>query len=264
MERLYVFIIRNDIWIYILCAIGLVWYAAELVRARSLLRGAMFGLERERGRRMQNRAAILVLFFISVAALVTFVNLQIAPTLPADLLKPPTPTPNAFTTPAASPISQVESEESVPLATATLAVAPTVTLANGSLGLSGEPDGDQEQEQTGQAETSAFADVDIDQCSSDINISAPPSGVTVVGDVSVFGTANSEYFGYYDLEIIGPSTNEQWVSVYEILQREPLIDDILVTMNLDGFESGSYLLRLRVTDLEGIEAGQCVILIEVS
>jgi hypothetical protein len=213
---------------------------------------------------MQNRAVVLILFFISVAALVTFVNLQIAPTLPADLLKPPTPTPNAFTTPLASPIRQVESEESAPQPTATLAIAPTVTLANGSLGLSGESAGDQEQEPTDQAESSAFPEVEIGQCSSDINISAPPSGVTVAGDVSVFGTANSENFGYYDLEIFGPATNEQWVSVYDVLQREPLIDDILVTMNLDGFESGSYLLRLIVTDNEGIQAGQCIVQIDVS
>ncbi len=264
MERIYVFIIRNDIWIYILCAIGLIWYVTELVRSRRLLRGAMFGLERERGQRMQNRAVVLILFFLTVAALVTFVNLQIAPTLPADLLKPPTPTPNPLTTPIASPIPQVVSEESAPDPTATLAVAPTVTLANGTLGLSEESDGDQGLEPTEQAAGSAFPDIVIGQCSSDINISAPPSGVAVAGDVSVFGTANSENFGYYDLEIFGPATNEQWVSVYEILQREPLIDDILVTMNLDGFESGSYLLRLLVTDSEGGQAGQCVIQIDVS
>ena len=261
MERLFVFIIRNDIWIYILCAIGLIWYATELVRARRLLRSAMFGLERERGQRMQNRAVVLILFFISVAALVTFVNLQIAPTFPADLLKPPTPTPNAFATPLATPIPQVKSEKSAPQPTPTIAVAPTVTLANGSLGLSGESAGDQPSDQ---AENSGFPDVEIDQCSSDINISAPPSEKRAPGEETAFGTANSENFGYYDLEIFGPSTNEQWVSVYDVLQREPLIDDILITMNLDGFESGSYLLRLLVTDNEGIQAGQCIVQIDGS
>ena len=95
MDRIYVFIIRNDVWIYILSILGLVWYLSELWRARGLLRGAMFGLERERGQRLQSRALILVILCTSIIALVTYVNLQVAPTLPAELLKPPTPMPNS-------------------------------------------------------------------------------------------------------------------------------------------------------------------------
>jgi hypothetical protein len=260
MDRLYVFIIHNDIWIYLLCILGLVWYLAELVRARRLLRGAMFGLERERGQRIQNRAALLILFFVSVIAFVAYVNLQVAQTLPEELLKPPTPTPNIFSTPLSSPIPQGGSE-GVP--TATLAIAPTVTLAS-----------DQEGNAVGATESpgesppavsteSSLPDVEVGECAPDVAISAPPSGVSISGEVAIFGTANPANFDYYDIEIVGPATGSRWISIFDALRREPLIDGILATIDVAGLESGSYLLRLVVTNTEGIGAGQCVIQVEV-
>ena len=262
MDRLYVFIIRNDVWIYILCSVGFIWYAAELIRARRLLRSAMFGLERERGQRMQSRALILIFVFAALAAFVTFVNLQIAPDLPEELLKPPTPTPGSVSTPISSPIAEeiTESPEIAPLPTSTLAVAPTITLSSSS------PDQETavpDTQDENPSENSNLPEIVIGNCPSNINISAPPSGVSVAGDVTVFGSADSENFGYYDLELYGPATGERWISVYDTLQREPLVDDILVTMDLEGFEPGSYLLRLRVVDEGGTEVGQCAIQFEV-
>ena len=99
MDRLYVFLIRNDIWIYILSAIGLIWYLTEYWRSRRILRSAIFGLEKEKGGRIRQRALSLVVLFLGIIAIVTYVNLSIAPTLPVELLKPPTPTPNIFSTP---------------------------------------------------------------------------------------------------------------------------------------------------------------------
>jgi len=221
----------------------------------------MFGLERERGQRIQNRAILLVLFFASVIAIVTFINLQVAPTLPIELLKPPTPTPNIFSTPLSSPVLQSDSE--LPLPTTTLAVAPTVTLAGASAGNTEVPLDSTEQLSTIQANENLFPDVEIGVCQAEVTISAPPSGVTISGEVAIFGTANSENFGYYDLELFGPATNEQWISVLEALQREPLIDDILVTIDMEGLDPGSYLLRLVVVDNQGEEAGQCVVQLEV-
>jgi hypothetical protein len=260
MDRLYVFIIHNDIWIYLLCILGLVWYLAELVRARRLLRSAMFGLERERGQRMQNRAALLVLFFVSIITLVAYVNLQVAPTLPAELLKPPTPTPNIFSTPFSSPIPQGGSEG---VSTATLSIAPTVTLANDQEGNAvGTTESSGESPSAASTE-SALPDVEIGDCDPEVAISAPPSGVSISGEVAIFGTANTDNFGYYDIEIFGPATGGRWISIFDALRREPLIDGILATIDVAGLESGSYLLRLVVTNIEGVGAGQCVIQVEV-
>lgn len=260
MDRLYVFIIHNDIWIYLLCILGLVWYLAELVRARRLLRSAMFGLERERGRRMQTRASLLVLFFVSVIALVAYVNLQVAPTLPDELLKPPTPTPNIFSTPLSSPVPQGGSEGA---STATLAIAPTVTLANDLLGTAVSATTSPGENPTIASTESALPDVDIGECAPEVAISAPPSGVSISGEVAIFGTANPENFGYYDIEIFGPATGGRWISIFDALRREPLIDGILATIDVAGLESGSYLLMLVATNAEGVGAGQCVIQVEV-
>jgi hypothetical protein len=260
MDRLYVFVIHNDIWIYLLCILGLVWYLSELIRARRLLRSAMFGLERERGQRMQNRAALLILFFASIIAFVTYVNLQVAQTLPDELLKPPTPTPNIFITPLSSPVPQIDPETE---STATLAIAPTVTLASNNgpalVGTAEAPD----ENATAASTLPAFPDVSIGECGPDVIISAPPTNVTVSGEVSIFGTVNLENFGYYDIEIFGPPTGGRWISIFETLRREPLIDGILATIDFAGLESGSYLLRLAATNTEGIEAGQCIIQVEV-
>ncbi|UCC54503.1 MAG: hypothetical protein JSV68_11165, partial [Anaerolineaceae bacterium] len=60
MDGLLVFLIHNDVWIYILSALGLFWYATELWRAQRNLRSAVFSLERERGARMRNNALLFI------------------------------------------------------------------------------------------------------------------------------------------------------------------------------------------------------------
>jgi hypothetical protein len=96
MNQVYVFLIRNDVWIYILAGIGLFWYFSQLIRARRSLRQAVFGLERERGQQQQRRALTFSLLLMGIIILVSYVNIAVAPTLPPELLKPPTPTPDIF------------------------------------------------------------------------------------------------------------------------------------------------------------------------
>ena len=99
MDRIYLFLIRNDVWIYILSAFGLVWYVTELIRSQNALRRAMFNLERETASRVRNHALSFVLFFAAVVGIVYYVNTAVAPTLPETVLSPPTPTPDIFATP---------------------------------------------------------------------------------------------------------------------------------------------------------------------
>lgn len=259
MDRLFVFVIRNDIWIYVLSFLGLIWYLGELIRARRFLRSAIFGLERERGQRMQRRAALFVVLFSSIIALVTYVNLQVAPTLPDDLLRPPTPTPNIFATPFSSPALQGDSQVN---GTSTLAVAPTVTLPNSNFdaGLPALTPGVTPQIE--ETET-RLPNIDIGNCSTDIAITAPPSGVSVGGNVTIFGTVNPQDLEFYDLEIYGPSTEGRWISVFEDIQTEPVIDDILATVDFQGLESGEYFVRLAATATNGEVAGHCAIQISL-
>lgn len=261
MERLYVFLIRNDVWIYILCGLGLTWYLAELWRARRLLRGAMFGLEKERGRQMQQTALTFIVFFAALIGLVTYVNSQIAPTLPQELLKPPTPTPNIFATPLSSP---------TPIgggATATFAVAPTVTLRSPDGG--SEPPVDlgtipAEPDETPAATATATLPAQPGGCNPGVEITAPPNGITATGTVTFFGTAASTDFAALDLEVYGPETDGRWLSVLGQPATSPVLDGILGSTDFTNWDPGDYLVRLVVIDNQGGITDQCVIQISVT
>lgn len=253
METLYIFLIRNDVWIYILCGLIFIWNINRLAQARRLLRQAIFGLEKERGQRMQRRALTLVAIAVAISGLVTYVNLQIAPNIPAELLKPPTPTPNIFATPLSSPTPL-----GTPQTTPTFAIAPTVTLAgqenpnpgptvpvSGTVPVTPAP--------------SASPTIAPDNCPIDVNISAPPDGVEASGSITFFGTATSENFDRYDLQANGPETNGLWRSLLPSPAGAPVIDGILGQADLSGWTPGNYMVRLIVSNEGGGEAGQCLI-----
>lgn len=263
MESIYVFLIRNDVWIYILCGLGLLWYLGEFIRSRGLLKRAMFGLEKERGRRMMSRSLALILLFGLIIAAVTYVNLGVAPTLPADLLKPPTPTPNIFATPLSSPAPAGG------VATPTLVLAPTVTLpAPGPADDEGAPIAPEEPSPTGPASAeeltaTAAPETPPELCSPDIDISAPPDGATISGSATFFGTASSDDFGYLKLEVNGPQTSGVWDSLPVNSATQPLFDNIIGGVNVSTWAPGPYRFRLSVYDSTDSVVGQCEIQLSV-
>jgi hypothetical protein len=257
MEQFYVFIIRNDIWIYFLCGLGLVWYFIQLWQARRLLRQAMFGLEEERGQLIQRTALGVLFILILIVAGVTYVNLEVAPTLPPELLSPPTPTPNIFATSFSPPVSLGTPQ---PQRTATLDVAPTVTLR-------------------GQSNSAIFDDVEapgtptgtpvptmppVTEASNTLlAITSPQTGITSVGPVTFFGTATDANFGAYDLQALGPHTEGEWLSLLDAPSAEPILDNILGRFNFANWLSGDYVIRVVVTNPANDEVGQCGIRITI-
>lgn len=251
MERLYVFIVHNDVWIYILCALGLFWYVSELIRARGLLRRAMFGLEREKGANMRNTALLFIVALSLLAGFVYYVNAQIAPGLPAELFQPPTSTPDIFRTPLASP-TPLQS----PVPTITPPLVATLTL--GSPGLAPATpveEGTPTQPETPTPGPTPTPDVG---CTLDLTITDPRDGATVSGTIVFNGTAVAEDFGSYRLEINGPQTNGEWASVLGRDIGNPIQDGILGSVNLSQWESGPYLLRLTLTNSSGTPTNICV------
>lgn len=256
MERFYVFIIRNDIWIYFLCSLALIWYFVQLWQARRLLRRAMFGLEEERGKLIQRTALSAIFILLLVVGGITYVNLEVAPTLPPGILDPFTPTPNIFATsfPAVTPRGTPDPDR-----TPTLAVAPTVTLR-------------------GQVNPGIFDDetpgapVDTpvptlppvtEACNPFVTITSPPAGITADGPVTFFGTATDPNFGRYDLQALGPQTDGEWVSLLDAPAAVPVQDNILGRFNFSNWLSGDYVIRILVTNPAGEEVGQCGIQITV-
>ena len=259
MDRIYVFLIRNDVWIYILCGLGLIWYLSEFWRSRRLLRSAMFGLEKERGQRIQRRALSFIVFFLAIIILVVYVNSSIAPSLPPELLKPPTPTPNIFATPLSSPTPIGPSQ-----ATATLAIAPTVTLPNpgnaGPVPTLPESDTGNIQPPNGTEEAPT---VPLAGCSADVNIISPVSGIPVSGIITFFGTVENDDFGSYELEANGPQTGGAWLSILAEDGSEPVSDGVLGTTNLSNWLPGEYTIRLTLYGAGGAPLNQCPIEIQL-
>jgi len=256
MDGIYLFLIRNDVWIYILSALGLFWYATELWRANRSLQRAVFGLERERGTRMRNNALFFIAVFSAIILIVFFVNSRIAPTLPQELLKPPTPTPNIFSTPLSSPTPL--GTRSAGRVVVTPSFAATVTLVG--------PGGAIEEEQQGVEEAAPTATATLFvpptpfvDCTVDLNVSEPRNGGAISGDVSFFGTADTENFQYYVLETNGPQTNGQWASLLGRQVNQPVSDGFLGNSNLAMWQPGPYLIRLTTIDIGENITGQCVI-----
>ena len=218
-----------------------------------MLRRAMFGLEKERGRTLRNTAAFSVLAFTAVISLVYYVNNQIAPTLPPELLKPPTPTPNIFATPLSSP---------TPLGTipptATIPLVPTVTLP-GQSNLA-------PLDTTTNITNSVTAVPDIPiittptiSCLPQLNITEPRDGSAVSGLITFNGTANTDNLQFYSLEANGPETNGQWASLLASDVNQPVVEGSLGQANLQNWSTGPYLVRLTAVDILNNITNICVI-----
>lgn len=249
MDAFFVFIIRNDVWILILCAMGLFWYFTEFIRAQRLLRRAMFGLERETGTRMRNNALLFIGIFTAVILLVYFVNARIAPTLPPEVLNPrPVATPDIFLTPLSSPTPLGGPVDQQP--TATPPLAPTVTLPGAA-----PPPG----EGTQAPPTLAVTPTPFIACTQELNFTQPRDGAGVQGEISFFGTADTPNFGYYTMEINGPQTQGQWASLLGRDVDTPVREGFLGESNLGVWENGPYLVRLTAVDNAGNITGQCAI-----
>ncbi|MCI0399178.1 MAG: hypothetical protein L0332_11615 [Chloroflexi bacterium] len=248
MQQVYAFLVHNDYPIYFIAGLGLVWYFMRLIQARQILRGAMFGLERERGQQMQQTALGVMAVCLAVIGFVAYVNREIAPTLPPELLRPATPTPNIFITPLSSPTSPQ------PQTTLTSPLAPTVTLRSpaGPSGSAAEP-----PPGTPSPAPSPTVPAVAGECNALVQITAPPDGVTVSGAVTFFGTATAENFGAYRLEGSGPHTNGQWQALLDFPGTRPVLDGILGSANFSAWRAGLYAVRLLVLDTAGATVSEC-------
>jgi hypothetical protein len=254
MNQLYVFLIQNDVWIYIVTGIGLFWYTGQLIRARRELRQAMFGLERERGLQRQRRAITIGVFLLAIIILVSYVNFFVAPDLPPDLLKPPTPTPDLFVTPLSSP-TPIDTG-----GTATPDLAPTVTLVGAP-----EDGGITLDEELSPEPTASYTPPAlIADCGTDVTITSPPNGTQLTGNLTLFGTAAGSEAVAYDIEAHGISTDYGWLSLLETKIPTPVLDGILGSEDLSDWIPGVYTIRLSVFDQDDAVVGECAIQLELN
>ena len=263
MNSIYVFLIHNNEWIYIVSALGLFWFGSELFRSRQLLNRAMFGMERERGRRRQSNALLFIALFGLISGGVFYVNRFIAPQLPQTLIVPPTPTPNIFRTPLSSPTpigTAVTDKPATPelVSTVTLAAPPGTATPQFGLDETAVPDEGAVVTVTavlpiGPTPTPFVA------CNVLLNISDPSDGSFIPGSTSFFGTTATENFGFYRLEANGPQTDGQWASLLGRDMETAVNDGLLGRVNLSQWGNGPYLIKLSSYDIAENLTGECVI-----
>ena len=249
MERIYLFLIRNDVWIYILSAFGLVWYATELIRSQSALRRAMFNLERETATRMRNHALSFVLFFVAIVGIVYYVNRFVAPDLPEEVLSPMTPTPDIFATPLASPTPLT-----TPLADGAIAGLPVLAPTATVFGEVAAPITD-----TLPVEGVAAAPTPFAACIPQLTITEPLNGSVVFQRARFRGTANTGELHLYVVEINGPGTDGTWLPLTDEPVNQPVVEGDLGELDMSQWAAGPYLARLRALDTVGQELGVCTI-----
>jgi hypothetical protein len=256
MARVYLFLIRNDVWIYIVSVLLLVWYLSEFIRATSTLRRAMFNLERETATASRNHALSFIIFFSAVIGIVFYVNRNIAPELPAALLSPATPTPNVFATPLSPPTPLgTPVAEGVPDFAPVL--APTVTFAAQPGVESSEILTDTTTAEAGT--TPEVTPTPFEACIPELMISEPLNGSVAFQRVAFRGTANTGELHQYVIELNGPQTVGAWAPISQDPRNQPIINGDLGEADLSQWEAGPYLVRMRAMDANGRELGFCII-----
>lgn len=256
MDRIYLFLIRNDVWIYIVSVLFLFWYTTEFIRATRTLRRAMFNLEKETATAARNHALGFMLFFSAIIGIVFYVNRNIAPTLPIQTSTQATPTPDIFATPLVPP---------TPLGATAIAgggiaapiLAPTVTLPfQPGLDASTVITGSTTTETEGTPEASPTPFV---ACTPELTITEPLNGSVIFQRVTFRGTANTGETHQYVIELDGPQTAGLWAPISQEPVPQPIVNGDLGQVDLSQWQVGPYRVRLRALDAGGTELGQCLI-----
>lgn len=263
LQAIYVFLIEFDLPLYFIGGVGLFISLWNLIRSQTILRYAVFTLERERGQQLQANAVLGTAMLSALLGAVLYVNAVVAPTLPAELFIQPTPTINLYRTPLSSPTPLSTIEIGTPRPRVTPDLVPTVTMSGISPSATGNPTPPPAVNNTEAGSNSEFAPA-ADGCTAGINISDPRPGATVGGTVSFRGSATDDNFGFYAIEIRGESTGSRWVDILGSQPTTPVTDGLLGAADLTILPAGVYEVRLAVFAPSGAPAGQCLFALNIA
>jgi hypothetical protein len=216
-----------DVWVYVFVGLVGIYFIRKFILAWRELRGAGFGLEREKAQSRLNQSAIILvlLIFMAVAefVLVSFV----APSLPSA---------NGLPTPTLSL-----------LATATLTVGPGTTETPGSTIPTAI---------VGQARPTEPSGCVTGQ----IEITSPKNDQEASGIVQVLGTAAIQNFGFYKIEMKLPD-DPSWSTLQagNIAVQQGKLSD----WDTRRLSPGEYLLGLVVVDNQARLSPPCVVRVRV-
>lgn len=225
MDEFLRFFRTYEIWIYLGLGLIALWQVRRFVLAWAEVRSSLFGLERESAQGRLNQAAtFLVLLLIIAIAEFTLVTF-VAPAIPG-AIPISTATLNLLVTPSTT----------LPAITPA-GMQPSATIPSETQGASG-----------------------IGCIVGQIEFSHPEDGQEVQGTVLLTGTVDIPNFGFYSYEIARPGETI-WLPIQ--VGREVKRDDTLGTWDTTALTPGDYMLRLVVTDNQGVALEPCVIRVAV-
>ncbi len=232
MEDALRFLRTYEMWIYSILALAGLIYIRRFIIAWDELRAAAFGLERESAQARLNQAAGMLVLLLITAVIIFSIVSFVVPGLPG----------------------------SIPLLTPTVNLAATSTQtlpAKVDLSLSAES-----SMETSVTENTPMPAPQGEGCTAgQIEITAPQDGSEISGVVVVMGTADIPNFGFYKFEVARPGETI-WLPVQAgqaIKQNQELGQWDTRTL-----AAGDYMLRLVVSDNQGVEMPPCVIRVRIN
>jgi hypothetical protein len=223
MAAIYRFLSTYEVLIYIVLAIGLLYFGRWLWRSWNEWRDAFYALEREFALRRMGRAiAAVSLILILLCGEIVIASI-IVPSLPAAFFLA-TPTLDLLTTPTGT----ISAELATQLA---LTPRPVPTVEGG------------EGCQPGK-----------------LVLTSPKPGTEIRGTVDIQGTVNIPNFGFYKYEV-APINSDNWATISA--GRSIVVTGSLGQWDTTSVNPGDYQLRLVVTDNQGQSLPACVIPVRV-
>ncbi len=223
MAAIYRFLSTYEVLIYIVLAIGLLYFGRWLWRSWNEWRDAFYSLEREFALRRMGRAIAAVSLILVLLCGEAVTASIIVPSLPAAFFLP-TPTLDLLATPTGT----ISAELATQLA---LTPRPVPTVEGG------------EGCQPGK-----------------VMLTGPKAGTEIRGTVDIQGTVNIPNFGFYKYEV-APINSDSWATISA--GRSIVVAGSLGQWDTTSVTPGDYQLRLVVTDNQGQSLPACIIPVRV-
>ena len=231
MQVLVKLIVDYALWLYSLCAVGVLFFLRIVFKTRQERSQALFTLEKEAASSGSGRATLGMLVFLLAIGGIYWVESYLAPQMD---WSPPT---------EEEAINPVLLLSPTPLASPTPTLAPTATPT---------PRPTQRPQPPATATpTPTPPPPPPPACPDSIpKITYPSPNAALHGTVEIRGSAAAPDFQFYKVEYGVGEEPTAWHSISEV-HRQPVTEGVLDVWNTDVLPEGGYRLKLTIVDITG-------------
>lgn len=231
---------KYSLWLYTICAFGILMYLRAMFVAQRERAQAMFSLEREAAASRGYRAAVMIVVLLAIGGIIYYVSSELAPRVEAAPEFTPTATPFLLPTPTPSPGTPTETP--IPTPTATRRPPPVIPTATPEV-------------------TPTPVVMPPDCPNPQARLTYPGVNAVLSGVVQIFGSANIPNFNYYKFEFRQAGSSEwAWLQSSNV----PVPEGLLGVWDTSALPAGTYGFRLVVVDKAGNYPPPCEITVTIS